>query len=243
MSKFRRRVSVMALLMFLIGVPLMGGQHVLAGANPPPEGAKEFAEQHFGRIVEDVVFSDDPSGWGFLGKKGSITFSELYPIYSLNADFALGRTDDMTTDQPSQWVAVIFQDGRPVNAIGTRQTADGRFEFAAVGYPPELPNGLLNLEENEMIIHEFPADAYYVYAENTGTIRKLEPSDANKTRSSSLSKEQFQRLLMERYKNAFASQQDLAGSHPSNAVLYPVLIIAVLGGAWLYYRRRWKTRN
>nr|AIF26561.1 hypothetical protein [uncultured bacterium fosmid pJB45G2] len=114
---------------------------------------------------------------GFKEEKGNITFSELYPIYSLNADFALGQSDDIITDKQPKWVAVIFQDDQPVNAIGTQQTTDGHFESDAIGYPLELPSGLLNLEDNEILIHDFPAEEYYVYSEKTSSLMKLEQLD------------------------------------------------------------------
>ncbi|XID90451.1 hypothetical protein ACF3MZ_18125 [Paenibacillaceae bacterium WGS1546] len=243
---------MMALLSLWIGVSLIGGQYALASTNQPPEGAKDFAEQHFHQIVEEVVFSDSPSEWGFKEEKGTITFSELYPIYSLNADFALGQSDDIITDKQPKWVAVIFQDDQPVNAAGTQQTADGHFELAAIGYPPELPNGLLNLKDNEILVHDFPAEEYYVYSEKTNSLMKLEQLDGKYSLSNLQSKEQFQNMLMERYKNIDEWEEDSSGgfmsaapsqSSPSYAFIYPVLIIVVLGGAWLYFRRRLKTRN
>lgn len=238
---------MVALLSLWMEVFSAGELRALADPNQPPEGAKRFAEHHFLRIVEEVVFSDRPMEWGFQEEKGSITFSGLYPIYRLNADFALGRSDDIIADRQPTWVAVVFQDGEPVNAIGTQQTADGQFELASLGYPPELPDGLLNLRDGEIVIHEFPADEYYVYSEKTESLRKMELSDGTYVLGGPQSKEQFQHMLRERYqagdKAAGRWMSAFPGSSGSFAVICLVVVIAALGGVWIYVRGRLRTKN
>jgi len=252
MSKFKHCVSMAALLTWMIGIPLIGGQRALAGSDQPPEGAKQFAETQFLQIVEGIVFSDQPEEWGFKPEKGNITFSELYPIYALNADFAFGRSDEMILDEPPTWVAVIFQDGKPVNAIGTHLTADGQFGLAALGYPPELPDGLLNLKDGEIIIHDFPKDEYYVFSEKNNSLVKLGQSAGKHSLGSRLTKEQFQKILVERYKNIDQWEEDssvgVANAVPSpsapwQAIVYSAVILAVPGGVWFYVRRHVKTRS
>lgn len=249
MSFIQRCTAMLALLSLLIGVSLIGGAAADASVSQPPEGAVEFAKHHFQQIVEDVVFSDVPADWGFKEEPGNITFSDLYPIYSLNADFALGQSDSLITEnrQP-KWVAVIFQDGQPVNAIGTELTADGHWELAEIGYPRELPGGLLNLKENELLVHDFPAEEYYVYSEPTNSVMKLEPTEGKYSLSSSQSKEQFQSLLMERYHDIDAWAEDASGgfmdAEPSQSgfrssnALYTGISILAVGGTWLYLTKR-----
>nr|AGS50310.1 hypothetical protein [uncultured bacterium Ele45G2] len=79
MSKFNRCVSMMALMSLLIGVSLIGGQYALASTNQPPEGAKDFAEQHFHQIVEEVVFSDIPSEWALKRKRETSHLASFIP--------------------------------------------------------------------------------------------------------------------------------------------------------------------
>jgi hypothetical protein len=235
MARFLRWVAITALLAVSAGVPrfgVSGASAASAGAISPPEGAVRFAEQHFLRIVEEIVFADRPSEWGFREDKGTITFSDLYPIYGLNADFALGRSEAIAADRPTQWVAVIFQDGRPVNAVGTRQTADGRFELAALGYAPELPRALLQLNEREIVIHEEPEDLYYVYAEETDTIRQVEPSAGTYRLGPPQSREAFQHMLTARYRTA-----EKQGERPLPAVFGAAAVLAVLGTVWLVRRK------
>ena len=223
----------------------------MARTNQVPEGAKDFAGKHFLRMVEETL-SENPSEYGFKEGKGSITLSELYPVYSLNADFAFGQSDEIIADHQTSWVAVIFQDGQPVRAIGTYQRADGQFALEAIGYAPELPNGLLSLKDDEKVIYFFPDETYYVYSEKANTIMKLERAGEKTVRSSPQSKEEFQNMLIERFKNRGEWPEDASGGFmgaapsalsPLHLVLYLVMIVFVLGGTWLYFRRRLKTRN
>lgn len=38
----------------------------------------------------------------------------------------------------------------------------------------EWPNGLLQLQEHEMIIHDLPAEEYYVFPEKDDAVTKVE---------------------------------------------------------------------
>lgn len=233
---------------------LIGGKSVLASTNQPPQDAKDFAEKYFHQIVKDVVFSENPSEWGFNEEIGTITFSELYPIYSLNADFALGQSDEMITQKQPKWVAVIFQDNQPVNVIGTEQKDNGNFELAEIGYPSELSHGLLNLKVNEILIHDFPSEEYYVFSVESNSIMKVEQGENTKGLSSLQSKEQFQSMMMERYKNINDLEEDSSGgfmqvpvNQSSNisaqSFIYSSIIVLVLGGSWFYIRRHLKAKK
>jgi len=196
----------------------------------PPEEAKAFAEHHFPGLVENLVFTDQPETWGFSGEKGTITFGELVPVYGVNTDFARGTSDDILSGNEPDWVAVIFQDGRPVNAIGTRKSAGGGYELAAVGYPPELPYGLLHVHEGDIIVHVFPVEAYYVYSEQSDIVRKLEADNGTFRLGEPMTKAQFQQALME----LLFPEQAKRSSNKLLAVILPVLIVP--GGTWLFFR-------
>ena len=238
MFRCNRIISGIALLTLLIS-PWIGGQHALAGTNQAPEGAKKFAETYFHKIVEETVFSDQPGDWGFKEEEGSISFSELYPIYTLNADFAFGHSDEIITDQQPKWAAVIFQDNQPVNAIGVQLARDGQYELAQIGYPPELPYGLLNLKEHEIIIHDFLADEYYVYSEKTNQLSKLGQLNGKHSLSSSLTKESFQKMLLERYQDKDRWAKDSSGG----VIISIACVLAILTGVWFYYRKRPKVEH
>lgn len=235
MFRFGRKVSFKALPVLILGVFLFAGSHVSAAAAVPPDGAKAFAEEHFHQLVDAIVFSDRPGDWGFREEKGTIAFSGLYPIHSLNMDYARGKSDKIILDRPPIWVAVIFQDDQPVNAIGTQQTEDGRFGPAAIGYPPELPHGLLNLRDGEIVIHLPPADEYYVYSETAGTLTKMGIVNGKYSPGSPVSEVQFQRMLMERYKLADDRGKLFVLEY---AIFCAAVMIVIFAGVRVYFGRR-----
>lgn len=200
MSKAFKRKLLILLLILLIGAFMDVGQQASARASQPPEGAKEFGEQNFLRLVEEIIFTDQPGDWGFNEGIGEVTFSELYPVYRLNSEFPFGRSDSLLENQQPIWISVIFQDGRPANAIGTKQHEEGHFELAEIGYPSELPPALLNMRESEMIIFKHQSDEYYIYSENDHSILSLQPSGESDPPARYQSVEQFQGMLMERYR-------------------------------------------
>jgi hypothetical protein len=238
LTGLKRKVQVGVLTAWFIGFLLSGGFPASAASEEPPEGAKAFAEQFFRQLVEEIVFTDRPGDWGFGDDRGDITFGELQPVYSLNADFALGKSEKLLADGRPKWVAVIFQDGRPVNAIGTRQNEAGQFGLDALGYPPELPHGLLHVKEGEIVLHVPPADEYYVYSETAGTLAKIGLADGTYSPGSPQTVEQFRNMLMERYGKADDRGRRIAVEY---AVFGAAIMFVLFGGTWIYFGRRTKT--
>lgn len=235
MSALGRKFSIMAMLALVVGLSPVGAPSASTAPNEPPEGAKAFAERFFPGIVEEIIFTDRPGDWGFGEEKGAIAFSGLYPIHSLNADFVTGKSDDLFADRPPVWVAVIFQDGRPVNAIGARQADGGQFELDALGYPPELPHGLLNLKEGESVLHVPPADEYYIYAEHAGTLTKIGLASGTYSPGDPQTVEQFRNALKERYFRVDEQEKRLG---LEAAILSAAVMIVLIAGAWVYFGRR-----
>jgi hypothetical protein len=220
---FKRFVRAVAHMAFVAAAVLMGGAGSSAAPEEAPAGAREFAEQFFPQIVEEIVFTDQPGDWGFREAEGVITFSELYPIYSLHAEFLSGNTTALIDDRAPIWVAVVFQDGRPVNAIGARQTGDGMFGLDAFGYPPELPHGLLHLKEDEIVLRIPLSDEYYIYSEADGTLTKIALADGGYTPGSPQTVEEFRRVLAERYAGGNEREKRIG-------LAYAVISAAVLFG-------------
>jgi hypothetical protein len=237
LSRFGHKVPSKALPGLILGVFLIAGPLASAAPTMPPDGAKSFAEELFRQLVDEMVFADRPEDWGFREEKGTIAFSGLYPVYSLNADFARGKSDELITGMPPTWVAIIFQDGQPVNAIGALRTQDGRFVPQAIGYPPELPHGLLNLRDGEIVIHLPPADEFYVYSETAGILTKMGVANGTYTPDNPMTVEEFRRMLMERYKLA-DDRRKLFGLEYA---IFSVAVMAVIfAGARVYFDRRSK---
>ena len=237
LTNISRKVSITAALALILVLASFGESVSSAEREEPPEGARAFAEQFFYGLVEEIVFTDRKGDWGFAEERGEIAFSELYPIYSLNADFALGTSKELIADRQPVWVAVIFQDGRPVNAIGTRQADGGGFELDALGYPPELPHGLLNLKEGETVLHVPPADAYYVYSRTDGTLARIGLEDGQYRPGNPLTAEQFRNELKERFFRGDEREKRLDVKY---AVISAVFLILLFGAAYVYFGRRTK---
>ena len=235
---FKRFVSAAALNALVAAAVITGGSGASAAPEEAPAGAKAFAEQFFPHIVEEIVFTDWQGDWGFREEKGVITFSELYPIYSLNADFAQGKSKELIADREPIWVAVIFQDGRPVNAIGTKPSEGGGFGLDALGYPPELPHGLLNLKEGEIVLHVPPSDEYYFYSETDGTLAKIALADGEYSPGSPQTVEEFQRMLTERYADGKERGKRIGLEY---ALISAAVMIGLFAGAWIYFARRMKS--
>jgi len=248
MPNMRRLIIAVVLLSFMLG-----SQYAFANSNQAPEGAEIFAEEHFLPIVKEVVFTDIPSEWGFKEEMGSITFSDLYPVYRLNADFAFGESDRIITDEQPMWIAVIFQDQTPVNAIGTQLQEDGSYGLSAIGYPQELPSGLLKLQDDERLIYDAPAEEYYVVSDKVNSIYKLTASQGKSAVNSIQSQEQFQNMLMKRYEHVDELSSDSSGgfvdtvpvtTEESNYfILYFVLVLVAGTSIWLFVRSRAKSGN
>jgi len=235
-----RRLMMMLLVILVPFLDLTETPTVSARSPEPPEGAREFADRHFRELVENLVFAGEPETWGFSEDKGTITFGELVPVYGLNTDFARGASDDILSGKEPDWVAVIFQNGRPVNAIGTRKNSEGGYGLAAVGYPPELPYGLLHVQEDDVIVHVFPVDHYYVYSKQAEIVRKLEADNGSSRLGEPMTKTQFQQVL----KNRLFPEQEKRISNVSLAGLILVLVVISLGGGWLFFGiRRWRARR
>ncbi|MFC6331753.1 hypothetical protein ACFP56_03895 [Paenibacillus septentrionalis] len=240
-----RRLLIAAVLLSLI----LESQRALASSIQPPLEATQFAEQHFFQIVEDVVFADVPTEWGFKEEKGSITFSNLHPVYRINADFALGKSDHIYVEDQPIWIAVIFQDNQPVNAIGTEMLMDGSYGLSAIGYPPELPEGLLKLQDNQRILYDVPADEYYMLYEQDNTIQRLVFSQEPPSETNTQSIKEFQAMLEKRYENTNTMDLELDSSFRlihdelsptgrSNDFLVYIALALVIGAlTWMLIRR------
>lgn len=247
-KKISYKFIIMLLVLFKIF--LSDIVHLEALENKPPEDAVTFAKDEFPTLVEGIVFKNIPSDYGFKDNIGTIRFSDLTPIYSLSADFAFGKSDQMISDNKPTWVAVIFQDDQPVNAIGTNLADDGQYKLAAMGYAPELPKALLNLTDDQVVFHDFSADEYYLYSDTENSVILVDPSGQTNSINQALSVSEFQNMLMERFENVSELEEDSSPGYfnsyfdelsiSSNRYIVPLILIVVIIGSYFLFRKRSK---
>ncbi|WP_090989180.1 hypothetical protein [Bacillus sp. OV322] len=175
------------------------------GKGEVPAKAKEFAENHFKKIVVDTIQQDNPSYYYLTDNTEDIRFGDLLPTYSMTREFKKS-TDDIKEAhkgliQANEWISVVYQEGKPVNVIGTYRNEENKYEFSTFGYGKSLAENLVGLKPSPdtKIFDEMPRNAWYLY--QNGKVSGLNDS-AKKILPAAVNVIQFRKDIIERYKDA-----------------------------------------
>ncbi|OIK13754.1 hypothetical protein [Bacillus sp. MUM 13] len=175
------------------------------GKGEVPAKAKEFAENHFKEIVVATIQNDNPSYYFLTDNTEDIKFGDLLPTYSMTRKFKKS-TDDIKEPhkgliQANEWISVVYQEGKPVNVIGTYKNEDNKYEFSTFGYGKSLAESLAGLKPSpdKKIFYEMPRNAWYLY--QNGKVSGLNDS-AKKILPAAVTVIQFRKDIIERYKDA-----------------------------------------
>ncbi|WP_419881361.1 hypothetical protein ACN6MY_17690 [Peribacillus sp. B-H-3] len=202
-------MSSIILFLFIFFLTIQGASaaefYFPKGKGGVPAKAKKFAENHFKEIVVDVIQQDNPSYYHLTDNTEDIRFGDLLPTYSMTRDFKKS-TDDIKEAhkgliQDNEWISVVYQEGKPVNVIGTYRNEENEYELSTFGYGKSLAENLAGFKPSPdtKIFYEMPRDAWYLY--QNGKVSGLN-NPAKKMIPAPVTVKQFREDIIERYKDA-----------------------------------------
>lgn len=197
---YKMKKNIIILLIFSF---ILGGNTAFASGkiNEAPDGAKIFAKQNFKNIVLDNVNSNKAIHFN-LTKSKNITFSKLYPTYTMSKEFVKTQNKIQQSNKglikSGEWISVVYQDGKPKNVIGTFKADDGTYKLSTFGYGEDLAKELDKLKPSGKLIYEFPTDSWFLFAK--GKVRALN-TPAKIMLKQKINLGQFRKFVYGRYKN------------------------------------------
>jgi hypothetical protein len=205
----KTKMSSIILFLFIFFLTIQGASaaefYFPKGKGGVPAKAKKFAENHFKEIVVDVIQQDNPSYYHLTDNTEDIRFGDLLPTYSMTRDFKKS-TDDIKEAhkgliQDNEWISVVYQEGKPVNVIGTYRNEENEYELSTFGYGKSLAENLAGFKPSPdtKIFYEMPRDAWYLY--QNGKVSGLN-NPAKKMIPAPVTVKQFREDIIERYKDA-----------------------------------------
>ena len=222
--------------------------------------AQQFAKKYFTDIVIDHVNSEDHSYYN-LSKSTNITYGKLYKVYSLSNEFVTTKkkiSDDLGIEESSEYIAAVYQDGKPVNVIGTAKDENGKYTLSTFGYGKNLAVALDNKETNGgKIFYEPPADAWYIFEK--GKVKGFTSNTALMLGENSLSLPEFREYIYDKYAShdgiiEYGQQTGVGGDYSTPyepkennlnySIMYIVIIIAsIVFIIFMYKIRKKKISN
>lgn len=199
------------LLIYTFKFPVSANEYEYLSA----KSAQQFAERYFEQIVLNHVNSDDAPYYN-LTKSTNITFGKLYERYRLSSDFVTTKkvlSDEQGIVKSTEYIAVVYQDGIPVNVIATAKDGEnGEYVLSTFGYGKELAKALDAKSTNGgKIFYEAPADAWYIF--ENGKVSSFANS-AKIITEQPLKLSEYRDYIYEKY----ASQQEIREHGQNTAV-------------------------
>ncbi|OCA90351.1 hypothetical protein A8F94_00145 [Bacillus sp. FJAT-27225] len=197
---------------------LLGSFPAISAETEIPKGAQEYADTFFKRIVLDTVKGTDPGSFNFTSSE-NITFGPLLKIYIMGKDFYVKKKiGSEGIIDPREYISVVFQDGKPVNAISTYQTESGAYDLAIFGYSYEEVKALSEIKEGESLLHSMQHDVWFVYNGKQVKAINKEAKDLLKAEEKSI--EDFQTIIVEMHEGLIGEdtgQDGLSGGRLAQA--------------------------
>lgn len=211
--------------------------------NGIPEGAQEFADAFFGQIVKNHLKSSFAGDYNLNTDSENITFGPLHPVYTITKEFVKGKkigADGIIKTE--EYIAVVYQDGTPVNVIGTYEKDSGEFEMSTFGYGVDIAQELHNLKAGEWVLSEAPKDGWYIY--DGKTVNPLTPY-TKKLMPEEKSVNEYQEIVIDRYKDVDTRPGMVGGSGVGTIELGMYMALGIVCVAALFffiYNRKGKQR-
>ncbi|WP_445486493.1 hypothetical protein [Niallia sp. 03133] len=173
-----------------------------AAENNVSNSAQQYADNNFKNIVLDIVKSEESTTYN-LSKSENITFSKLYRVNVLSSDFVTTNDEINNSNKgivPSdEWIAVVYQEEKPVNVIGTFKKENGEFDLSTFGYGKDLAEAIDNKQPNGgKLIYELPTDSWFLFS--NGRVSAVNTA-AKAILKTDVSLGEFRKFVNERYKN------------------------------------------
>lgn len=205
-----------------------------------PEGAQEFADTFFGQIVKDELKSSIATEFKLNPNSENITFGPLHPVYTFTKDFVKGiKIGADGIIKTEEYIAVVYQDGTPVNVIGTYEKNSGEFEMSTFGYGVDIAQELHKLKAGEWVFSEAPENGWYLY--DGKTVKPL-TQQTKKLIAEEKSVKEYQEIVIERNKGV-DSRPGMAGGSGVGTIdielgMYMALGIACMAVMFFFVNNR-----
>lgn len=202
-----------------------------------------YDEAELRTYLSGIFEADRYSDYGFTTDDvEQMSFGAPVEIYHLNPDFAFGESDELLVAEVDEWIVVIYENDNPVNGIKLSKDEDGALETVGFGYPLELAPDVVKLDQNEILLEEFPTGYYYAFNEQNKTIQILEEELKSTQQLNGVSIDVFQAILEERYEESRTggslvcdgSEQEMSHS----AWLYSSIGLGFVLGSSIFIIRR-----
>ena len=217
---------------------------------------QQFAKKHFEDIVIEHINSEDREHYN-LSESTNITFGKLYKVHSLSNEFVTTKkalTEGSELEETTEYIAAVYQDGKPVNVIGTAKDENGKYTLSTFGYGKNLAVALDNKETNGgKIFYEPPADAWYIFEK--GKVKGFTSNTALMLGENSLSLPEFREYIYEKYASneaiiEYGQHTSVGGNYAipyepkennlNSSIINIAIIIASIGFIIFMYRIRKK---
>lgn len=225
------------------------------------KSAQQFANNHFKEIVLAHVKSEDAENYN-LTKSENIDVGKLYQVSFYSQEFVTTekeiKDNNNGINPGNEWVSVVYQDGKPVNVIGTFKNSNGEFELSTFGYGNDLAEAIDSKKSmGGKLIYELPTDSWFLF--ENGRVSALNNPAKAMLEEKEVSLGDFRKFVFERYKNSqkiiengeitsvggnYATPYDevLSKSNDGNSIyLYLVASLLVLSSIYgfFYFRKGW----
>lgn len=162
---------------------------------------EEFAKEYFKAIVIEHSLSEDALHYN-LTKSESIEFGELYQVNLLTEEFISMKEGSETGIVPgNEWIAVVYQDDKPVNVIGTFKNENGGFELSTFGYGKGLAEALDRRKTIDgKLFYELPTNAWFLL--ENGIVSAMNSVSESVLKGKEIRLNDFQKFVFKRFKDA-----------------------------------------
>lgn len=213
-----------------------------------PQGAQDFADKFFFEIVADELHAEHSSTFNLNPDSENITFGPLIEQYHITKEFIFEKKPDLSKGivPSNEYLAVVYQDGKPVNVIGTYKNEAGLYELSTFGFDFELAQKMDKFKGGEIMLYEGHVDAWYTF-----NGKKLKPLNDNAKQLMKAEKTvgEYQKIVHERYKD-IDNNPEMGGGYSQpegkedndNIFLYSIIGVLGITSLGLFFRNR-KLKN
>lgn len=160
-------------------------------------------EQEMRKFLTEIFEVDVYDNYGFTTDDvEQMSFGEPIAIYHIPSSFAFGESDEVIQGDAEEWMAVVFENDRPINGMKLKKNDSNELDVVGFGYPLTLAADVVQMDSQELLLYEFQTGYYYAFNQEKNTIKLLEEevnSLDSETLPKDLSLKEFQLLLAERY--------------------------------------------
>ncbi|ESU33369.1 hypothetical protein G3A_06720 [Bacillus sp. 17376] len=234
------------LIIWILSIFLFAFTSPAAAETSIPKEAQEFADRFFYNIVVEELGTEHAANFNLDPDSTNITFGPLFQRFSVTPEFVQEKNPDLSNGiVPSdEYLSVVYQDGKPINVIGTYKNEAGEFALSTFGYGIDLAKRMDKFKGDEVLLYEGPADAWYLY-----TGKKIKPLNdpAKQLMKEEKDISDYQKIIHERYKDADPNPEMGGGiivpennndDNKTTTILYSIIGLLGITSVGLFFKNR-----